>query len=295
GLVTSAVEHHAILHTAEALAADGHRVAILDAPAGVLAPADVASALTEKTGLVSAMLINNETGAITDVAALAEVARQRGARMHTDAVQAPGIVPLHVDDLDVDLLSLSAHKVGGPKGVGALFVRAGTPFGAMQTGGAQERARRGGTENVAGIVGFAEALQLAENEQEAHAARLLGLRDGLRQRLASSFGDRLVVNTPAGAAPHILNVSLRPGPGGPLDGEMLLASLDLEGVAASAGSACTSGALEPSHVIRAIGVDRDTAGATVRFSLGRGTTEADVAAAAAALERVVGRMDTVLA
>jgi cysteine desulfurase len=291
GLVTSAVEHEAVLRTAEALGAEGHPVDILlPNDTGRLAARAVEEALSDKTGLVSAMLVNNETGAVNDVAEIARAARQQGARVHTDAVQASGLLPLDVGALDVDLLSLSAHKVGGPKGAGALYVRAGTPFGAVQTGGAQERRRRGGTENVAAVVGFAEALALAEAEREAHAARLTRLRDRLLGHVRQSFGERVHVNTPEVAAPHVLSFSFRPGAAGPLDGEMLLVGLDLEGVHASAGSACTSGALEPSHVLLALGVERETAGATVRFSLGRGTTEADVDAAADALDRVVGRM-----
>lgn len=292
GLVTSAVEHEAVLQTAEALHEAGHPVAVLAPDAeGRLEPEAVAAAVTEETGLVSAMLVNNEVGTVNPVAEIAAVARARGARVHTDAVQAAGLLPLGVDALGVDLLSLSAHKVGGPKGAGALYVRAGTPFAPSQTGGAQERRRRGGTENVAAIVGFAEALALAEAEREGHAARLRTLRADLADRVRQRFGDGVRVNTPADqAAPHVLNVSFRPGAAGPLDGEMLLVGLDLEGVHVSAGSACTSGALEPSHVLLALGVDRETAGATVRFSLGRGTTPEDVEAAAAALERVVGRM-----
>ena len=295
GLVTSATEHEAVLQTAEALAAEGHAVAVLPPDgAGRLTARAVADALTDETGLVSAMLVNNETGAVNPVAGIAAVARRGGAAVHTDAVQAAGLLPLDVEALGVDLLSVSGHKVGGPKGVGALYVRAGTPFGAAQTGGAQERGRRGGTENVAAVVGFAEALGLAEAERTEHAARLAALRDRLREHVTGAFGADVHVNTPPEAAPHVLSVSFPPRPGGvrpaPLDGEMLLTALDLEGVAASAGSACTSGALEPSHVLLAQGVDQATAAATVRFSLGRGTTEADVDAAAAALVRVVGRM-----
>ena len=292
GLVTSAVEHHAVLHTARALADEGHAVAVLPPDAGGrLAAEAVRQALTDQTGLVSAMLVNNETGAVGDVPALADAAHAGGAVLHTDAVQAAGLLALDVDALGADLLSLSAHKVGGPQGVGALYVRSGTPFSAVQTGGAQERGRRGGTENVAGVVGFATALALAEAERAETAARLAALRDALRQRLAAAFGDRLVMNTPEASAPHIVNVSLRPGPAGPLDGEMLLAALDLEGVAASAGSACASGALEPSHVLLALGVERAAAAATVRFSLGRTTGAADVAGAADALVRIVSRLD----
>lgn len=296
GLVTSAVEHEAVLHTAEALAAEGHPVVILPCDAtGRLDPARLDGAVGEETGLVSAMLVNNEVGTVNPVREIADVAHAAGALVHTDAVQAAGLLALDVDALGVDLLSLSSHKVGGPKGVGALFVRAGTPFAGVQTGGSQERKRRGGTENVAGIVGFAEALALADAERETTAARIARLRDDLGARLRDTFGHRLVVNTPEGAAPHVLSVSFRPAAGGPLDGEMLLTALDLEGVHASAGSACTSGALEPSHVLLALGRDRAVAGATVRFSLGRETTEADVADAAGATARVVARLDTVAA
>lgn len=290
GLVTSAIEHEAVLATAEALERDGHPVAILPPDSdGSISPEAVAAAATSETGLVSAMFVNNETGALNTVAALADAAHQSGARFHTDAVQAAGLLSLDVDAIGADLLSLSAHKVGGPKGVGALFVRAGTPFAAVQTGGAQERRRRGGTENVAGVVGFAEALVLADRERQTVAPRLAALRDDLRQQLAEAFGDQLVVHTPREAAPHILSLSFRPDPES-LDGEMLLASLDLEGVAASAGSACTSGALEPSHVLLALGVDRATAGATVRLSLGRTTTPEDIDTAVRVLVRVVERL-----
>lgn len=295
GLVTSAVEHEAVLQTARGLEAAGHPVTVLDPDAeGQISAEAVAGAVGERTGLVSVMLVNNEVGTVYPVAQVAEAAHAAGAVAHTDAVQAAGVLGLDVEALGVDLLSLSAHKVGGPKGVGALYVRSGTPFEAVQMGGAQERRRRGGTENVAGVVGFAEALALADSEREATASRLTRLRDGLRARLVEALGPRLVVNTPGDAAPHILNVSVRGG-GAPLDGEMLLTALDLEGVHASAGSACTSGALEPSHVLLALGLDRDLAASTVRFSLGRDTTEADVAAAAAALARVVRRMDAVAA
>lgn len=296
GLVTSAVEHEAVLQTAEGLAADGHPVTVLPPDdAGRLTSESVAETVSEATGLVSAMLVNNEIGTVNPVRAIADAGHAAGAVVHTDAVQAAGLLALDVDALDVDLLSLSAHKIGGPKGVGALYVRSGTPFAGVQTGGSQERKRRGGTENVAGIVGFAEALALADAEREGAAAHIGRLRDDLRHRLRDAFGERLVVNTPAEAAPHILNVSFRPSASGPLDGEMLLTALDLEGVHASAGSACTSGALEPSHVLLALGRDRDVAAATVRLSLGRSTTEADVTAAADALRRVVGRLDAVAA
>lgn len=299
GLVTSATEHEAVLHPAEVLRDDGHPVSVLTpGPAGAVSAVDVAAALTDRTGLVSTMFVNNEVGAVSPVAEIARAAHAAGALFHTDAVQAAGLFPLDVDALGVDLLSVSAHKVGGPKGAGALYVRAGTPFAAFVAGGAQERRRRGGTENVAALVGFAEALALAEAEREAHAARLGALQTRLATHLRDTFGDEVRFNTPlagfaehtAPVAPHVLSVSFLPAGGEPLDGQMILVGLDIEGVHVSAGSACTSGALDSSHVLRAMGVSRDVAGATVRFSFGRTTTEADVDDAANAIQRVVGRL-----
>lgn len=290
GLVTSAAEHEAILRTAESLRDDRQPVEVVPPLVTSAAdPAALAEAVSESTGLVSAMLVNNETGAVTDLAALVHAVRGSGALIHSDAVQAAGLLPLNWDDLGVDLLSLSGHKINGPKGIGALIVRAGTPFTPLLRGGSQERGRRGGTENVASIVGFATALRLAEEEREETAGRLHALRARLRRQLRAAVPD-LRVNTPEDSAPHVLNVSVPPGERGPVDGEMLLLGLDLEGVHVSAGSACTSGALTPSHVLLAMGVPRETAAATVRFSLGRTTTEADIDAASEVFARVVSRV-----
>ena len=296
GLVTSSVEHHAVLAPAEARAEAGHPVALLAPGAGgAPSPEAVAAACDERTGLVSVMLVNNETGALADVPGIARAAHAAGAWCHTDAVQAPGVVPVGVGALGVDLLSVSAHKLGGPKGAGALVVRSGVPLRPVVAGGAQERRRRGGTENLAGALGLAEALARAVAERAGEAPRLAALRDRLLARLRAAAGARLVVHTPGlggapgAAAPHILSVSVAPG-AAPVDGEMLLLGLDLAGVAASAGSACTSGALEPSHVVQALGVPRETAGATVRFSLGRRTTAADVDAAAEAFAAHLARV-----
>lgn len=293
GLVTSSVEHEAVLQPARALEAEGHPVTVLTPqPSGAVTPEQVASAITPETGLVSVMLVNNELGTVNPVREIAAVCRSRGVPFHTDAVQAAGLYDLDVHALGVDLLSLSGHKVYGPKGVGVLFVRAGTPFEPLIRGGAQERRRRGGTENVAAVVGFAEALERAQASVEVERTRLRALRDRLARLVREQFGEGVRFNTPleAEAAPHILNVSFPPVGGEPLDGEMLLLGLDLAGVYASSGSACASGAVEPSHVLRALGVPRATANATVRFSLGRSTTEADVEAAAERLGEVVGRM-----
>lgn len=299
GLVTSAAEHEAVLQPARALERDGHPVTILPPqPSGAVTAEQVAGAITPETGLVSVMHANNELGTISPVREIAAVCRAAGVAFHTDAVQTAGLYALDVDDLGVDLLSLSAHKFYGPKGVGALYVRAGTPFEPLVVGGAQERRRRGGTENVAGIVGLAEALGLAIEHAEVERQRLRTLQRRLVEGLRERFGETVRFNTPLGAdgapaentAPHVVNVSFPPVKGRTVDGEMLLLGLDMAGVCASSGSACTSGAVEPSHVLRALGVERETAAATVRFSLGRQTSEADVDAAVEHLAALVGRM-----
>ncbi|MEM8599618.1 MAG: cysteine desulfurase family protein [Bacteroidota bacterium] len=304
-LVTTAVEHEAVLQPAEALHEAGHPVTVLRPPQhGAVTACQVEEALASldasgtPAGLVSVMLVNNEVGTVAPLAEIAEVARARGAYVHTDAVQAAALYELNVDRLGVDLLSLSGHKVYGPKGVGALYVRAGTPIVPMVVGGAQERRRRGGTENVAAVVGLAKALDLAAERRSEERARLAGLHRMLASELAAAFEGRIRFNSPvepyadeeAEVAPHVLNVSFRPKGDDALDGEMLLLSLDLAGVLVSSGSACTSGAVEPSHVLRALGVPEQEAQATVRFSLGRGTTAAEIEATVERLRRVIERM-----
>ncbi|MEL6772754.1 MAG: cysteine desulfurase family protein [Bacteroidota bacterium] len=305
GLVTSAAEHEAILQPAEALREAGHPVTVL-APSGTGAVTsehvanvlDALSSAETPAGLVSVMLVNNELGTVSPVADIAQAARERGAYMHTDAVQAATLFDLDVDTLGIDLLSLSGHKMYGPKGVGVLYVRSGTPIVPMVLGGAQERRRRGGTENVAAVVGLAAALDLAVARRAEERTRLMQLQQRLARRLAEAFGDVVCFNTPlqpyanhvAEVAPHILNVSVGPSNGVSLDGEMLLLNLDLAGVLVSSGSACASGAVEPSHVLRALQVPAATANATVRFSLGRATTEADIDTAFERVHAAVSRM-----
>ncbi len=292
GLVTSTVEHEAILRPAEALRDAGHPVTILTPPpTGAVTVEQVAESITDETGLVSLMVVNNELGILSPIREIAAVCRERGVPLHTDAVQAAGLYPLDVNDLGVDLLSLSAHKVYGPKGAGVLYVRTGTPFEPLVIGGAQERRRRGGTENVAAVVGLAEALALASEAAEVERSRLYALRNRLAGVIRSAFGEAARFNTSMeDSAPHILNVSFPPVEGRALDGEMLLLGLDVAGVHVSSGSACTSGAVEPSHVLHALGVPRETANATVRFSLGRSTAEADIDFAAEQVVAVVKRM-----
>jgi cysteine desulfurase len=264
-LVTSAIEHHAVLHTAEFLERQGFGLTVVPVDGeGFVDPAHVEAALRPETALVSIMLANNEIGVIEPVAELSRIVRSHGIPFHTDAVQAAGALSIKVDELGVDLLSLSAHKFQGPKGVGMLYVRKGTPIEWMQLGGGQEGGRRGGTENVAGIVGFGAAIMRAERERATSAAQTAATRDALREGIQEALPD-MVLNGPADFSkrlPNNLNVAF-PG----VQGETVLLALDMMGIAASAGSACTTGNSEPSHVLLAMGVSEDHARASLRFSV----------------------------
>jgi cysteine desulfurase len=287
-VVTSAFEHHAVLHAFDALEAEGWNVTRLPVSAsGLVDPQSVAAALRPGTTLVSIMLGNNEIGTIQPLAEIAALAHAAGALVHTDAVATAGYLALDLRRLDVDLLSLSAHKFNGPKGVGVLFVRQGTPLVAQMVGGGQEHGLRSGTENLAGVTGLARALVLADAEREATVSRVAGLRDRLTAAIAARVPDTLVLGAPAPRLPHILSLGFRD-----LPSDALLMALDLEGVSASAGSACAAGSLEPSHVVAALGVAPEYATGVLRFSLGRSTTVADIDGAAAVVGRVVERMQT---
>lgn len=281
-VVVSAIEHHAVLRAADELADMGCDVTLVPVDgAGRVVPEAFAAALHDTTVLASIAYANNEIGTVQPIAELAAIAHRRGVSFHTDAVQAAGWLPIDVAALGVDLLSLSAHKFGGPKGVGVLYVRAGTPVVPVVPGGGQEFGRRSGTENVAGAAGAAVALDLAAAERESAAARVAGLRDRLEAGIVARIAGVRVHGREAPRLPGISSVGF-PGAGA----QALLMRLDLEGVAVSAGSACTSGTLEPSHVIRALGVD-PAAQATIRFSLGRHTTPAEVERVLAILPRAV--------
>jgi len=286
-LITTAVEHHAVLETAELLQSLGAEVTVLPVDGeGCVDPDDVRRAIRRETFLVSVIAANNEIGTLAPLAEISAICREAGVPLHTDAVQAIGAVPLTPQSPPVDLLSLSAHKFYGPKGAGVLFVRKGTPLRAVIRGGGQERRRRGGTENVAAIVGLARALELALAERPTEAPRQAALRDRLVARIEATIPGA-VLNGPRGdrRLPNNVNFSW-PG----LESEMLLLALDLEGVCASSGSACTAGAVEPSHVVMAISGDHARAISPVRLTLGRETTEAEVDAAAEILRRVVARL-----
>ncbi|HET8522087.1 MAG TPA: cysteine desulfurase family protein [Thermomicrobiales bacterium] len=287
-LITTEIEHHAVLHTAQWLERQGFAVTYVGCDAaGVISPEEVEAAIRPETCLISVMYANNETGAIQPVANIGAIARRHGILFHTDAVQAAGSLPLNVDTLNVDLLSLSAHKFYGPKGVGMLYVRGGTPIAFQQHGGGQESGRRGGTENVAGIVGMAVALDRAEARREQYNQHCANLRDRLWHGIQQEMPD-IQLNGPSDFTyrlPNNLNISI-PG----VQGETMLLSLDMEGIAASAGSACTTGNSEPSHVLRAMGLSDERCRASLRLTVGLGNTvdemDETVDALATTVERV---------
>jgi len=273
GVVTTAIEHASVLETARALEAAGTRLAVVAADGeGRVAADDVAAACDDATGLVSVGLANGEVGSVAPVAAIAAGLRGRDILVHTDAAQAAGRLPVDVRALGADLLSLSAHKLGGPAGVGALYVRRGVGLAAQATGGPQERSRRAGTENVAGIVGFGVAARLARAELATTAAAAGALVERLWSGINARIPDAVRHGPAAGPRlPNTLNVGF-PG----CTGESLLALLDLGGIAVSLGSACAAGSAEPSHVLLAMGLDRDAARSGVRLSLGPATSAAEV-------------------
>ena len=273
-LVYSTIEHHAVMNTAKALAEEGWPVeAARTGPDGLVDLEDLETRMGDDTALVAVMLANNETGLVEPVADVVRIARARGALVHCDAVQAAGKIPVDVRVLDVDTLALSAHKIYGPKGVGAFYVKRGTRLKAFVRGGSQERNRRAGTENVAGIVGLGKAAALAREELGAYAARVAGLRDRLEARLLAIPGAQRNGNGPR--VPNTTNLSFAG-----LEAESLVMALDLAGLAVSTGAACAAGAVEPSHVLRAMGLPVERVQASLRFSLGRGTTEEQVDRAA---------------
>lgn len=282
-ILYSAVEHHAVVNTARALAEEGVPVeAVRVTAGGMLDLDDLRAKLDERTALVAVMHANNETGLVQPVAEVVHLAHERGAMVHSDAVQAAGKLPLDVRALDVDLLALSAHKIYGPQGVGALYVRRGTRMKALLRGGAQERNRRAGTENVAGIVGLGRAAALAARDLAAEASRLAALRDRLESRLLAVPGARRNGDGPR--VPNTANVSFER-----TEAESLLLALDLQGLAVSTGAACAAGAMEPSHVLRAMGLPPERVQGSVRFSLGRSTTEEQVDRAAEMVAAAVAR------
>ena len=271
-IITTAIEHHAVLHTCQWLEKQGFRVTYLPVDGeGRVHPADVDKAIREDTILVSVMAANNEVGTLQPIGEIGEICRARGVLFHTDAVQAVGAVPIDVQALQVDLLSLSAHKIHGPKGVGALYVRKGTKLDSLLHGGAQERGFRAGTENLPGIVGLGKAIELATVQLADNAARMTALRERLIAGVMERVSGTRLNGHPTQRLPGNVNLSFEG-----VEGEALLLRLDLAGVAASSGSACTSGALDPSHVLMALGLTEAQAQGSLRLTLGTDTTAEEI-------------------
>jgi len=285
-LLATPIEHLSVREPLGRLRDEGFQVAVVPVDSsGLVDPHVFEKSLDEPTALASIIYANNEIGTIQPIARLAAIAREHGALFHTDAVQAPGWLPIDVRDLGVDLLSISAHKFGGPKGVGVLYVRRGVPFVPLLAGGGQEFGRRSGTENVAGIVGMARALELAVAEASDRSRRVGALRDRLERGMLATLGDLWVNGADAERIPGILSVSFAG-----VDAAAMLIALDLAGVAASAGSACSSGSLEPSHVIAALGPREPWGRGAIRFSLGAESSAGEVERVLALLPPIVERL-----
>ena len=287
GLVTTAIEHHAVIDTARDLERHAHvRVTVVGVDRyGVVDPAAIREAIDERTSLVSVMHANNEIGTIEPIAEIGAICREKDVTFHSDAVQTVGALEVDVREIPVDLLSINAHKFYGPKGVGALYVRRGTRIATIQTGGGQEKGRRTGTENVAGIVGLGVAMRIARERRATESPRQAKLRDRLIAGVRTGVPDAVLNGHPTDRLPNNASFCV-PG----TDGESLIVALDLEGFAVSSGSACTSGETEPSHVLLALGLDREVAKGSLRETAGRSTTEADVDRFVDALTRVVARL-----
>ena len=271
-IITSKIEHHAVLHACEALEKEGFTVTYLDVDEkGLVDPSAVEAAITDQTILISIMYINNEIGTVEPIAEIGQIASKHKIIFHTDAVQALGNLAIDLAELPVDLMTFSAHKIYGPKGVGALYVRKGVRLPNLIDGGAQERRRRAGTENVAGIVGFAKAVELATEGLEDHVANLTSMRERMIEGLLETIPEIRISGDREKRHPGNVHVCFKY-----IEGESILLSLDMMGIAGSSGSACTSGSLDPSHVLMAIGLGHDIAHGSLRLTLGDFTTEEDV-------------------
>jgi cysteine desulfurase len=285
-LIASAIEHEAVLNTLKALARRGWTTTLMPVDqSGIVSPDRLRDAITSDTAIVSVMHANNEIGTIQPIAELAAIAHEHGALMHTDAVQSVGKIPVDVRSLGVDLLSLSAHKFNGPKGVGALWIKRGTRLQTMQTGGKHERGRRAGTENVPGIVGMGVAATLSGGKLSTEAARVGGLRDRLEEGILRTVTGTAINGARMSRVPNTTNISFDR-----IEAESLLIALDLEGVAVSTGSACSSGTLEPSHVLKAMGFPPHRTQNSLRFSLGVFSTDAEVDRVIEILPRLVEKL-----
>ena len=284
-VITTQIEHHAVLHTAKRLEKEGFQVTYLPVDGeGLVAPAALEAALTDETTLVSVMAANNEIGTIEPLAALGEICRARKILFHTDAVQAVGHIPIDVRAMNVDLLSASAHKFNGPRGIGFLYLRRGSKVRRLVEGGGQERGRRSGTENVAGAVGMAAALSSAAARMDEESARLTALRDRLLENILK-IPKTAVTGSRTNRLPGLASVTVEG-----IEGESMVLLLDLQGIAASTGSACSTGSLDPSNVLMALGLKHEPAHGSLRLSLGRYSDEADVEKISAVLPDIVARL-----
>lgn len=285
-IITTTIEHPCVLETSKCLQERGVKVSYLDVDRyGKVNVEQLQEAVTDRTGLVSVMMANNEIGTIQDIKKIAEIVHQQGVLFHTDAVQAVGKIPVDVQELGVDFLTLSGHKIYGPKGIGALYVRKEAPFCPLIRGGHQERGRRAGTENTLGIIGFGKAIEMRSQEMEAEEKRLLKLKATLRKGIEERIPDVQFIGHPTDCLPGTLNVSFDGA-----EGEAIILYLDLEGIAVSTGSACASGSLDPSHVILAIGLPAECAHGSIRISLGRENTMEEVEYMIDTLPLVIGKI-----
>ncbi len=285
-IITSSIEHAATLKSCRYLEREGVQVTYLPVDVfGKVNPGEVKRAITERTALISIIHANNEVGTIESIAEIGEIARDREIPLHTDAVQSVGKIPVNVNDLKVDFLSVSGHKIHGPKGIGVLYVRKGVPLEPLLHGGHHEWNRRPGTQNIPAIVGLAKAIELAEEEISEVSARETHLRDAFWEAIQNQIEGVHLNGHPLDRVPHILNVSFDG-----IDAESIILNLDLKGIAVSTGSACTSGSLEPSHVLQAMGVSPGRAQGAVRFSLGRETTQEELDYTAAVLTETIDRL-----
>lgn len=285
-IVSTMIEHHAVLHTLHALEKQGFSVTYVPVNEfGRVSPEDIRAAMRDDTILVSVMAANNEIGTLQPIAQIGQIAKAQGVLFHTDAVQAVGAIPVDVEDWQVDLLSLSAHKFHGPKGAGALYVRKGVRLEPLLHGGAQERNRRAGTENLPGIVGLGKAIELACEDIEGKAQAVTELRDMLIAGILANIPQVRLNGDPVHRLPNNVNISVRF-----VEGEALLLRLDLAGIAASSGSACTSGSLDPSHVLLAIGLPHEIAHGSLRLSLSKRTTREEIEEVLRVLGEVVRKL-----
>lgn len=285
-IITSKVEHHGILHTCEYLEKQGFEVTYLDVDQyGMIDLDDLKNAIKDETILISIMFANNEMGTVQPIKEIGEIAKEKNIYFHTDAVQAMGHIEIDVDDLNIDLLSMSAHKFYGPKGIGALYIRTGVKIDSLIQGGAQERRRRAGTENVPGIVGMAKALEIACENMEESNKKLIFLRDKLIKDIQAKIKYTKLNGHPDKRLPGNVNISFRF-----IEGESLLLSLDMEGIAGSSGSACTSGSLDPSHVLLSMGLSHEIAHGSLRLSLGDFNTEEEADYVVENLVEIVDRL-----